>query len=692
MKRQIKMVGTFAAALLLTVTLSQAFTGNPEVLRIPAQDTPAVSVAVNQSGSLLSGLAKILKLQDFLSVARNAADNLKWRKSSPKALPHVRSIAELKSLLNVNNYPYEYGIQVEYDVQMESIIPSGGSSDGSGGGSASADISAPAATAGSNKSPVNSPEAKAYAPSGGDSSSDYSQTNVQVAGVDEGDVAKTDGRYIYSLGYNTLHIFKVEKGEISKESSIELKDHNCAELYLAGNKLVVTGTRYDSMDSIIESIPVVGRYLSQGIYHPTKSYSFYKVYDISDRKSPKLQQSFELEGNPAATRLIDGTLYFVVNRYISYYNSDNDMLPSYRDSEKNAKIQSLPVGDIAYFPDSYGYDSYMMVGAMDLSEAREVSFETYLNDGANFYMNLNNLYIARSNWSGAGDTDLYRFDVRPESISYASAGSVPGKVLNQYSMDEHNGYFRIATTNGDGNTIYVLDRDLKKVGSTPQLAKGESIQSVRFMGDIAYMVTYLQTDPLYAVDLSIPSAPVVLGELKIPGFSTYLHPVEGEWLVGFGRHTTEIFYRDSSGREVVTGTQDMGQKISLFDVSDPKNLKEADIMLLGMDTWSEAFNNPRALMVDPGRKLFGFVMTGYDKGIAYDAIRLVGVANDKLKDVAEIRSDAYRHTNARLLFIGDALYDINGDEVVAYEMQGYKEIGRIKGSDRATPPPVYYIE
>jgi uncharacterized secreted protein with C-terminal beta-propeller domain len=296
-------------------------------------------------------------------------------------------------------------------------------------------------------------------------------------------------------------------------------------------------------------------------------------------------------------------------------------------------------------------------------------------------MNLNNLYVARSNWDLAGRTDLYRFDVRPESISYASAGSVPGRVLNQYSMDEHKGYFRIATTIGDGNTIYVLDKDLKEVGSTPQLAKGESIQSVRFMGDIAYMVTYLLTDPLYAVDLSVPSAPTVLGELKIPGFSTYLHPVEGDWLVGFGRHTTEVFYKDSDGREVVTGTRDVGSKISLFDVSDPKNLKEADIMIMGNSS-SEAFNNPKALMVDPERKLFGFVMAVSDNSFNtdYDAIKLVGIEDGKLKDVAEIRyGEPYRHYAARLLFIGDTLYDVNGDEVVAYEMQSYKEIGRIEG-------------
>jgi len=684
MQKKTRFICIFTVTLLLFGSLG--LTGiDPTNLSLHATTVkaaaPGAEVKAETSNPLLSALSDLAaRIKTFPGLSK-LLDNAKakWRLADSSSLPRVQSMQHLKTLLH----------STQNNVQFEKLMPETRVFSATGDAvNNAAPMPEPAPSMSTMKeAPAMAPPPSAPADgpmaevaetdmgSGrGGSSDDFSQTNVQVAGVDEGDVAKTDGEYIYSLSGGRLYIHKVNKGDIVVQSVTDTKI-SANELYLSGNKLVVAGTRYDDT-GIQTPVPLNERIAADVAYYPLGvSLASYLVYDITDKRSPMLQQTFELEGYTAATRVIGSTLYFVINKYINYYYADDmELVPTFRDSAAGDALKALPVDRIAYFPGSEENSSYMIVGAMNLSEEDEVSFQTYLNDGASFYMNMNSLYIARHNWRNE-NTSIYRFEVTPWSVDFTSEGSVTGSVLNQYSMDEHNKFFRIATTSREGNRITIFDRDLNQVGKTPELAKGESIQSVRFMGDVAYMVTYLQTDPLYSVDLSDPYAPVILDELKIPGFSTYLHPVDGDWLVGFGRHTTEIFYRDDSGKEIPAGTRDMGQKVSLFDVSNPKKLREADVMLLGQNTWSEAFTNPKALMVDPARKQFGFFMDGYDNFTT--VIKLIGVGNGKLKDAATISCGRGIYSyEARLIYIGDTLYAVFGNYLVAYDLNTFKEIGK----------------
>ncbi|MDR0569670.1 MAG: beta-propeller domain-containing protein [Clostridiales Family XIII bacterium] len=587
----------------------------------------------------------------FLAEGLENLKSLKGLSKAVKPLPRAKSTEHLKTLLGWDK-------DREYRDGGVYYVVNG----------AAAEAAGPA--------PTPARDAAAMSPAASADSSyagDYSRTNVQVEGVDEGDIVKTDGKYIYSLKGSRVFIYKAggdPTSPFSRLGSIDLENTG-TELYLSEGRLAVAGFRAEGGGIKLPggSLPVVGGLLRSVMpYQPYREYATLAVYDVTDRANPKLRQSFEMEGRLAATRLVGDALYFVVNKN-AYYADGVEITPYYRDSELDYTARPLPATEVAYFPDGGGYNGFMMVGAMDLREPKEVAFETFLNDGAIFYMNVGNLYVARPNyWGNGGKTDIYRFEVGAGAVRYAANGSVPGTPLNQYSMDEHNGYFRVAVTDWDGNRIHVLDADLNQVGATPNLAEGESIQSARFMGDMAYMVTYLQTDPLYAVDLTNPKAPAVLGELKIPGFSTYLHPVGGDRLVGFGRHTAEIFYRDEKGDEIPTGSvHDLGQKISLFDVSDPRNLKESDVMLLGQDAWSEAFTNPKALMVSPDRKLFGFLMWDYGSidGETQAQIRLVGVDGDKLTAWAAYSYDDV-YENGRLLCIGNLLYAVSGENVKVY--------------------------
>jgi uncharacterized secreted protein with C-terminal beta-propeller domain len=179
-------------------------------------------------------------------------------------------------------------------------------------------------------------------------------------------------------------------------------------------------------------------------------------------------------------------------------------------------------------------------------------------------------------------------------VGYAGSGDVPGYLLNQFSMDEYQGNLRVATTvwEKNSNSLFILDPSMNITGSVENLAKGETIYSVRFIKDNGYVVTYRTMDPLFVFDLSDPKKPVLTGELEVPGFSSYLHPIGDDMLLGIGADTYDIYRKDSSGKDVVIGTRQGGIKFSLFDISDKGKPKEISKYVVGdSGTWSEALNN-----------------------------------------------------------------------------------------------------
>ena len=473
----------------------------------------------------------------------------------------------------------------------------------------------------------------------------YGETNVQVEGVDEADVIKNDGRYIYFIAGNSLVIVDAQNpGNMSVAGKIVLDEGSSfSEMYIIGNTLTAIGYTYEEMP-FVESKAPEGRDTMPGRYIPVKNYTFAKVYDISDKTNPTMTREYMIEGYMLSSRMTGGKLYLVTNKWAYFYGADvaakaEEVLPYKYDSIKDGETIMIEPADVSYLPNPVD-NSFMNISVMDVASNRAVEVETVLGGGSTIYMSTNALYIVKPVYyffpailemavdSEGSDTavssetqdtqepqepktQIFKYDLTANSVKYAGTGEVRGDVLNQFSMDEFNGFFRIATTlwteNGTVNNVFVLDKNMKNTGSVENLAPGERIYSVRFTGNTGYVVTFRNMDPLFVLDLSNPSNPMVTGELKIPGFSNYLHPVGGNYLLGVGVDTKEVYTKDENGKEIVTGFETGGLKLSLFDVSDPYNPIEVDVLVIGKQgSYTEAQYNHKAFTWWPEKQVAMF--------------------------------------------------------------------------------------
>lgn len=450
-------------------------------------------------------------------------------------------------------------------------------------------------------------------------SDDYSTTNVQVQGVDEGDIVKTDGNYIYQVNKQRVVIVKTDPAENMKVTSIiNYGDKSLVpqEIYLQDSKLVVIGSSQVSFP-IYKEIGGVKKEIypsRRSMRESTKAL----IYDMTDKGNVKLIREIELEGSYVSSRKIGTSLYLVANDYVDYYSIQNEeanATPTYRDSGLNAGTVNVSYNSIRYFPGAVE-PNYMMVAGINIEGNDAANVTTYLGAGQNIYASAENLYVAVSDYSRANSdntyeesTQLYKFAMKDAKLTYLCKGTVPGIILNQFSMDESGSSFRIATTKGNTrttgegiskNALYILDSMLSITGKVEDMAPGEKIYSVRFMGDRAYVVTFKTVDPLFVIDLKDPAKPAVLGALKIPGYSDYLHPYDENHIIGFGKDTTEI-----KGQAYY-----LGMKIALFDVTDVNNpLQQFSEMIGDRGTDSELLRNHKALLFSREKNLLAFPVT-----------------------------------------------------------------------------------
>jgi inhibitor of cysteine peptidase len=409
-------------------------------------------------------------------------------------------------------------------------------------------------------------------------SPDYSITNIQVAGVDEADIVKTDGQYIYVVSGNNTIIAKAYPPEQAQVvSQIEVTG-TVIGIFVNGDRLVIFGdeTPYYSYDDVIRLSPSEVIPMPSLVYY-TSPKTFIEVYDISDRGNPRLQRELSADGQYLNSRMIGDYAYVVINEPV-YGEDDEVQLPRiYSGDQKGTEI---PATDIYYSDVADYYYTYTTVMAINTqNDNQQPTYETILvGASSNLYVSVNNVYLTFPVWGdNMGDsqgTSIYRIQIAGDSMTYVATGEVPGMVLNQFSMDEYGGYFRVATTTYDGgtrNNVYVLDMSLNITGSLEDLAPGETIYSARFMGDRCYLVTFKQVDPLFVIDLSDPNNPRELGYLKVTGYSDYLHPYDETHLIGIGKETTDAgefaWYQ--------------GVKISLFDVSDVSHPVEISKLEIG---------------------------------------------------------------------------------------------------------------
>lgn len=546
------------------------------------------------------------------------------------------------------------GTQKKLDELMLDIQNNSGIYYARGGGVAVSESASISKTSSASEAPQASSAADSADGSAG-GSADYSKTNVQVDGVDEADWAKTDGKFVYQISGNRVLISDITNPSSPKLAATleydEKDNFYPVEMYVDDRRLVVIGQHNvvtplvgggasgtgssGSGSSSPSSAPSSGKMSIMPVV-PMVSTVQTKVYELDDSGKPTLKRETEIEGNYVSSRKIDSALYIVTNKYAYNYaypmekrmvvdslpapsDPSVSIEPVYGDTTNGADLKKLPLSDIRYFPNAVD-SSMMLIGALDLDRPEQAfQISAYLGSGQTIYASSKHLYVAIAKSVPDGDTfqivtHIYKFRLDRGNVLYVGEGSVPGNVLNQFSMDEHNGYFRIATTKDawtsageyrSSNNLYVLDEQLKTIGTLEDLAPGERIYSARFLGGRAYMVTFRQVDPLFVIDLRSPTKPAVLGQLKIPGYSDYLHPYDDNHIIGFGKETVELPVK-GMGKDA-TMAYYQGMKIALFDVSDVSHPKEMFKEVIGdRGTNSELLYNHKALLFSKEKGLMAF--------------------------------------------------------------------------------------
>ncbi|WP_342542230.1 beta-propeller domain-containing protein [Paenisporosarcina sp. FSL H8-0542] len=558
---------------------------------------------------------------------------------------------------------------------------------------------------------MDSSNKSALSSSGGEA--DHSETNNQVEGVDESDMVKTDGKFTYSILNGRVIVTDIQNPANMKkmaELSFDAEFYP-TQLFLHENTLIVLGDRHVPYDYEETSGKV-----SSKMMMPVNSSTNVRFYDVKNAKNPKLIREIGAEGYLNGARKTGDMLYFVTNVMPNFWAmegaKDVELRPYTFDSKKKDKVSSMPLSDLSILPGTLE-GTYSVITAMNIEnpEQSQVVTKGYLGGSNAMYMSKEALYLTAPIYvpsknddnNNAIDriwnpqetnTEIFKFNLDGTKVEFVSSGEVTGMLLNQFSMDEHEGYFRVVTTKGfawntdelSENNLYILDAGMKKVGSIEGLAKGERIYSARFMGDKAYMVTFKETDPLFVMDVSNPSAPKVLGELKIPGFSNYLHPLDENHLIGFGYDTKTIPGENGSQPRTITG----GMKISLFDVTDFANPKEKDVEILGgQGTYSPLQYDHKALFQHRGKGLYGFPVTlyqgtnkdGYDQYAGEGAMMYEITAEEGIKQVANMiksskqQNEDWEQLVQRMVYAGDTLYTISMKETKSYDLNTFKEIG-----------------
>lgn len=544
-------------------------------------------------------------------------------------------------------------------------------------------------------------------------SSNHSTTNNQVEGVDEADSVKIDGSRIFTINENNVAIINVEDPmSMKEESKIKFRDDFYpTQLLLSDRTLIIMGQKniYQSLD--LKSTQDMAR-----IALPRNQMTTVYFYDISNPKSPKLSREIGTEGYMNGARLTDNTLYYVTSVYPRYWmmeeNSDSELRPFIYDSKIDKEPRPMNYDSISILPNTLEA-SYSIVSAIDLTDpaGNKVNTKGFLGGSEQLYMSKDNLYLTSTLYEtpastvqkiiwnpGKMDTKIFKFELNDANIKFVASSRVAGTILNQFSMDEHNGYFRIVTTKGNSwdenepseNNLFILDEGMKPVGFLTGLAKKERIYSARFMGDKAYMVTFKQTDPLFVIDVANPTAPKVLGELKVPGFSNYLHPLDENHLIGFGYETKTVPQEGSKEPFIMTE----GMKISLFDVSDLNNPKELDTKVIGgQGTYSPIQYDHHALFQHEEKNLYGFPVSIYEKGagqeysqfkqegsLIYEITPEKGIALKgnllKSKNAAQLYED-WETSIQRMVYVGDSLYTISMKEITSYNLRNFEKIGKL---------------
>ncbi len=440
------------------------------------------------------------------------------------------------------------------------------------------------------------------APDENDSNKDYSDTNVRTEGVLEADCVKTDGEYIFAIAKSDGDY---DSGDTQLLLDIIKADGENTE-YIAQydlNKYIVeklgTGIGYYYIDDMIlydDKLIVIGSMNLEAYSY--KGHTIIAVFDRNDELNIELMKCFTVSGDYSQCRMNNGYLYVISN-----YNIDLNNIEPQVDGE------AIKCGNI-YISECDEYRKYMIFTAFNMKEEPSyVSDCAVVNDGyPEIYASNDNIYLITSSYkdgffNSRQIMNIMKFTYDEGKVTPKASLQVDGWLDDIFCIDEYNGYLRIVVTsakNGEEiNTLYVFDSELKETGKIEDIAPRERIYSARFDGDIGYFVTFEQIDPLFSVDLSDPANPKIVGELKIPGFSEYMHMWSEDKMLGVGK-------------------EDGNVKLSMFDISDPHNVKEEDKTILQDIYNSEALYNHKAILVNSSKNIIGFCADGLNYVQTFD--------------------------------------------------------------------------
>jgi inhibitor of cysteine peptidase len=576
-------------------------------------------------------------------------------------------------------------------------------------------------------------------------SDEYSSTNLQVAGVDEADIVKSDGEYLYVVADSTIYIVKAYPSNQARiVSRISLDDIYGAQIYVVDNKLVVladksiyylyrepatgdggevivgTSTESNDGDSVPptegnDTTPNDEKDILIAPYYYYNSEVQLTVYDITNKANPVLARTLTVNGTLSGSRMIGDYVYVVTSQSATEPNSNNEngfdvVLPVIGgDTVKNVAVDEIRYIDVV---DQY-YTLTTIIAVNAVNDGATPTYESFLaGQTANMYVSQDNMYLVvpdTNNWlffaqssaeESKQETLVYRVKLDLQSMNVEAQGSVEGFVNDQYSMDEYNGYFRIATTvwmnswtdegftSDSTNNLFVLDMNLNTVGKLENLAQGESIYATRFMGDKVYLVTFRQVDPFFVIDTTNPTQPTVLGYLKIPGYSGYLHPYDATHIIGIGQENSTL-------------------KLSLFDVTDYSNPVEVAKYVVDAD-WSDsqALWDHKAFLFEKSKNLLALPVTknNYNTISRVDVDPDSGVKEEYVESNGSYFQGAYvfsvtaqgftlrgeitHHTEAdqyewdatinRILYIGDVLYTVSSQMVKLNSLESLAPLAEIQ--------------
>ncbi len=715
--------GAIAAAFLLVVAAFAILPNLPTTESITAPDFTAASVP-NDGDEQTAGITNTVSIPAAITTSKETAG---------KDYSAVKKVFDTYTENQKNNYGYTGGGDMKAAAE---------------GAASSPTLTAPQASATDN----------AGRNSSSSSTKNFSSTNVQVKGVDEADIIKTDGEYIYFVvnrysGNSTVAIAKANDGELKKVWEYKSENHAISEIFLSEGKLILlmTPNNYYYKTFAAEFAPV-------------SSATRVEIYNLADKTKPTLARSFEQEGSYSSSRVSNGKLLLVTCKYAYNYiygvaKFDAEaVIPRTMDSVVSDKMVILPPDRCYIVPNTQSL-SFGTVSTIDLKSDAPAQSVTVMGDINTIYANTENVYVTQNRYeyeertgqyyggtiapdakpapaqtssasakTGAAQTTStvteYTYYVTTNSytditkIAYSGSlkvvatGTVKGNLCSQFAMDEFEGNLRVATNNWDYqnnnkqfNNFYVLDSNMKTIGKLEGLAEGENMYSVRFEGKKAYAVTYRQTDPFFVINLDNPAKPFVQGELKIPGFSQYLHPYADNLVIGFGMDAIE----DTTGTTGLT----MGFKVAIYDVSDPSNPKELSTYYIGdRGTYSDLSYDHKALLFDKEKNIIafpisiskvkegadireygtnvftGYIVLGYDaqKGF-YEKGRITHTTSSGSTS-ADSKEYRYDLNITRGMYIDDVIYTLSNSILAANKLSDYKEISRIEFET----PQINYVD